>query len=72
MRVTLTDGTQVTLDDPTIRNDSINGVALSDGSTIEVQRVSASKIFNLIVGVPVGLFVALLVGCSTGDGCDFE
>ena len=69
VRVTQTDGTRLTLDDPTIQNDSIRGrsgpgiifslfapsssVALSDVSTIEVRRLSAGKTPGAVVGVPL-------------------
>ena len=68
----MTDGTQVTFDNPTIQNDSIGAVALSDVRLIEVRRFSAGKTAALVIGVPVGLatlaIVALLI-CAADDDC---
>ena len=72
VRVTLTDGTQRTLPDPTVRNDSISGVALSDVRAVEVRSFSTGKTLGLIVGVPLGLaavgVVYLLIVCAN-NGC---
>lgn len=72
VRVTLTDGRQLTLVDPTIRNDSIvfeigrvtAGVVLSDVSTVEVRRFNADKTIGLILAVPVGLVVYFATVCA--------
>ena len=73
VRVTLKDGTRLTLDDPTIRGDSIGTVAaLSDVRTIEVRRFSIGKTVGLVLGAPVVGIVSLLayfsIVCS-GDAC---
>ena len=73
VRVTLTDGTRLTLDAPTIRGDSIGRVAaLSDVRTIEVRRFSIGKTVGLVLGAPLVGLVSLLayfsIVCS-GDAC---
>ena len=73
VRVTLTDGTRLTVDDPTIQNDTIGGVvALSDVRTIEVRRFSIGKTVGLVPGTPVVGIVSLLAYVSivcSGDAC---
>ena len=55
VRVTLTDGMQLTLRDPTIRNDSLvheNGrarVVLSDVSAVEIWHFSVAKTIGIII-----------------------
>ena len=55
IRVTLTDGMQLTLRDPTIRNDSLvheNGrarVVLSDVSAVELWHFSVAKTIGIII-----------------------
>ena len=73
VRVTLTDGTRLTVDNPTIQNDTIGGVvALPDVRTIEVRRFSIGKTVGLVFGTPVVGIVSLLayfsIVCS-GDAC---
>jgi hypothetical protein len=65
VRVTLTDGTEVTLRGPLIRNDSIGGVALSDISTVEVRRISIAK----TLGVIGAFYVGLILICAPEDSC---
>ena len=60
VRVTLTDGTQRTLPDPTIRNDSISGVALADVSTFEVRRFSIRRTLVVLVPVVLALWPLLI------------
>ena len=69
VRVTLTDGTQVTLDDPTIQNDSIGGVALSDVRLIEVRSFSTGKTVALVIGVPVGYAIMVVASCLWDEHC---
>ena len=65
--LTLKDGTRIRFNDPTIRNDSINGVALSDVSTITttVPHFSAVKttLGLVVLGVPAPLAVMIGLGC---------
>ena len=74
VRVTLRDGTQLTLDDPTIRNDSIvseDGEAqlvVSDVFRLELRQFSVTKTVVLgIFLVPLGLAVVLIVNCAATD-----
>ena len=66
--LTLKNGTRVRFNDPTIRNDSINGVALSDVSTITTtaRRFSAGKttLALVVLGVPAPLAVIIGIGCQ--------
>ena len=66
--LTLKDGTRVRFNDPTIRNDSINGVALSDVSTITttVRRFSAGRttLALVVIGVSAPLAVIVGIGCQ--------
>ena len=67
VRVTRTDGSQLTLADPFIRNRSIvsrlgqigASVLLSDVSSLEVERFSVGKTVGLILGITVGFVVVL-------------
>ena len=61
VRVTRKDGTQWTLRDGRIRNDSIDGFAVSDVRTIEVRSLNTGKTVGLVVGVPVGIFASFLL-----------
>lgn len=67
--LTLKDGTRVRFNEPTIRNDSINGVAFSDVSTITTtaRRYSAAKttLGLVVLGMPVGLAVIIGLGCQS-------
>ena len=72
MLLTLKDGTQVRFNNPTIRNDSINGVAFFDVSTITttVRRFSAGKTTLVFAGVAgvAGVVYATLAAVSEGIG----
>ena len=65
--LTLKDGTRVRFNEPTIRNDSINGVAFSDVSTTTARRYSAAKttLGLVVLGMPVGLAVIIGLGCQS-------
>ena len=78
MRVTLVTGETVTIENPTVRNDSIVGVtdasvgvASRDVGLLEVQRFSVGKTVGLVFGVAAGLAavtaVVILIACSGGD-----
>ena len=76
VRVTLRDGTQLTLGDPTIRNDSIVGedgeaqVVVSDVFRLELRQLNVTK--TVVVGIfvaPVVLAVVLVVACVESDDC---
>jgi hypothetical protein len=72
VRVTLTDGTELTVDDPTMRNDSITGVTedrrvqigVSDVSTVEVWQIDVMKNFSVIVVASALFFVGVLMYCN--------
>ena len=74
VRVTLADGTQLTLDDPTIRSDSIVSkegeaqVVVSDVSRVELRLLSVAKTIGIIVAVPVGLVLYFASVCA-GSRC---
>ena len=69
VRVTLADGTQLTIDDPTIQNGSIGGVDLSDVRLIEIRSFSTGKTVALVIGVPVGLAIMVVANCLVDDHC---
>ena len=82
MRATLTSGEVITVRDPTMRNDSIVGVAGSDVGVasrdvrlLEVRRFSVGKTIGLVLGTAVGLVavgaVLIVIACSRG-GCNFN
>ena len=68
VRVTLTDEKRLTLVQLTMRNDSIAArshvVALSDVSTIEIQRFDTEKTLWLVIAPP--LFVAVAIAALLG------
>ena len=78
VRVTVMDDETVTIDDPTMRNDSIVGVtdagvgvASRDVRSLEVRRFSVGKTIELGLGIAAGLAavaaVVILIACSGGD-----
>ena len=78
VRVTLMDGETVTVEDPTVRNDSIVGatevgvgVASRDVRLLEVRRFSVGKTVGLVLGIPVVVFavlvVVLIIECERGN-----
>ena len=75
VRVTLTNGRQLTLVDVSIRNDSIvreDGrayVAVSDVSTVEVRYLSVWKTIALPLGVFVGAVALGGIACVVDNGC---
>ena len=83
VRATLRSGTRVTLENPTMRNDSIFGVtdagvvgvASQDLGLLEVQRLSILRTVGatwLLVSLAVGaVSVVLIAGCALGgrDDC---
>jgi len=78
VRVTLADGRQLTLDDASIRDDSITGVAgdlrtqlvASDVSIVEVREIDAGKTLGAIaVGLFVGPMLIMAIACAVSDGC---
>lgn len=79
VRVTLLNGETVTVESPTVRNDSIVGVmdasvgvASRDVRSLEVRRLSIGKTIGLGFGIAAGLLVALVVAlCSAADAYCF-
>ena len=77
VRVTLRSGVRVTLEDPTVRNDSILGVtdagvvgvASEDLGLLEVRRISILRSIGLGYLASVG---AVLIACSVGLGAPCE
>ena len=75
VRVTLTNGRQLTLVNTSIRNDSIvhgDGrayVPVSDVSTIEVRRLSVWKTIALPLGSFAGLVALGGLACVVDNGC---
>ncbi len=78
VRVTLATGETVTVENPTVRNDSIVGVtdasvgvASRDVRSLEVRRFSVGKTIELGLGIAAGLAavaaVVILIACSGGD-----
>ncbi len=76
VRVTLATGGTVTIENPTVRNDSIVGdtglaVASRDVGLLEVRRFSVGNTVGLVILIPVGvaeaLVVVILIACSGGD-----
>ena len=78
VRVTLATGETVTVENPTVRNDSIVGatdadvgVASRDVGLLEVRRFSVGNTVGLVFLIPAGLAAALvvviLIACSGGD-----
>jgi len=76
VRVTLVTGETVTIENPTVRNDSIVGatglgVASRDVRLFQVQRFSGGKTVGLGLGIAAGLAavaaVVILIACSGGD-----
>ena len=78
VRVTLLNGETVTVENPTVRNDSIVGVtdasvgvASRDVRSLEVRRFSVGKTIELGLGIAAGLAavaaVVILIACSGGD-----
>ncbi len=66
MRVTLATGGTVTVENPTVRNDSIVGdtglgVASRDVGLLEVRSFSVTKTIGLVLGTAVGVAAALVV-----------
>ncbi len=78
VRVTLMNGETVTVENATVRNDSIvgatdaaGGVASLDVQLLEVQHFSVGKTIELGFGIAAGLAavaaVVILIACSGGD-----
>ncbi len=82
VRATLTSGRTITVENPTMRNDSIvgatdtgvAGVASRDVRSLEVWRFSVGKTIGLVLGTAaaaaaVTVFVMIIVYCSEGGAC---
>jgi hypothetical protein len=82
VRVTLRSGAKVTLENPTVRNDSIAGVvpsltgyrrtvAVSDVSRLEVRRVSVGRTIGLVLPLATvaAIFIGFVIECSGSDFC---
>ena len=75
VRVTLRSGARLTLENPTVRNDTIFGVtdagvvgvALEDFGLLEVRQLSILRSIGLGY---LTFAVVLIVGCSVAEDCD--
>ena len=81
VRVTLATGETVTIENPTVRNDSIVGatdadvgVASRDVGLLEVRRFSVGNTVGLVILIPVGVVAAavavVIIDCDRQGGCN--
>ena len=78
VRATLRSSARVTLENPTVRNDSIFGVtdaglvgvASEDIGLLEVRRTSILRSIGLGYVIIVGAVIVLAIGCATTQGSE--